>query len=243
MKKTFSTHTRSISRQGMTLAIGLTLAAGLPLGIAGCDAPRVVKQSLTLTSLKGEGYEALAQGDFVEARRVWGEFVEMRPHSAEGRVGLAKAELGMGNASAAREHLRVARDLEPGNEEYLELLAEAMYQAGDRDALVELLEQETLVGSDPDDYYRLARYLRKMGLVDEAERTLLTAAAIYGDRSPTPHRELADFYRALGDQSAEVERLRMILSFNPEDRTATSRLRELGEIPGPSFAIEPNANP
>ena len=85
----------------------------------------------------------------------------------------------------------------------------------------------------------LGRYAQKIGKADEAERAFLGAAEIDRGQSAAPQKALAGFYRSIGDNDAEVRRLRMMLWFDSQDAEVNARLRELGQIPGPTFALPP----
>jgi hypothetical protein len=78
-----------------------------------------------------------------------------------------------------------------------------------------------------------------MGDADGAEHALLTAAKIDGGKTAAPQIALADFYRSIGDKKAEIVRLRNALYLDPKNPEIPKRLRELGEIPGPSLAMPP----
>ena len=51
---------------------------------------------------------------------------------------------------------------------------------------------------------------------------------------------MADFYHTIGDRSSELRRLRMALWCAPNSNEIKTRIRGLGEIPGPSIALRPD---
>lgn len=68
---------------------------------------------------------------------------------------------------------------------------------------------------------------------------MITAAKLDGGKSIKPHMELANLYRTLGDSQSELRRLRMALFIEPKNMDIQKRIRELGEVPGPSFVLQP----
>ena len=67
----------------------------------------------------------------------------------------------------------------------------------------------------------------------------MTAARLDGGQTVEPQIALADFYLAAGDEEKAIRRLRMALGIDAENEIAIDKLRSLGEIPGPSFALTP----
>jgi len=179
------------------------------------------------------------QGRYDEALPLYQKVVEQRNADARAHYELGENLLALGRASEAREQMILAYNLKPDNEAYLKGLADAFVATGDNDQLLALLNQRIEDEASAESYLLLGAYAQKIGHADEAERALLAAADIAGTEDPMPQRALAAFYRAIGDTPDEIKRLRMVLWFDPSDIAVQNRLRELGEIPGPSFALKP----
>lgn len=216
------------------------IAAAASIGLlAGCNTTRQIGQSLELGRLEGAGNSAYATGDFAGAQASWAEYVDLRPNSSNARFRLGRSLLALDRAREAREHFQVAHDLEPTNDIYTDALADSIARQGDRVELFAFLEQTAAEDGRAAGYIRWGRFAQAEGLADEAHRAYQTAVDLGGATSARPHRALAAFYRSLGDDDREIERWRVVLSFDGEDEQATARLRELGQVPGPSFAIAP----
>ncbi len=226
-------------RAGLGLMVLVTLGAGL---MGGCRAKQVVVQSSELTKLRTKASEAYAAGEYEEALAAYSAYVEERPQSAWARHWLGRTYLHLGEPAQAREQLEVAHDLEPRNEEYAESLADALVELGRPTELFEFLERLAMMDRTSAGQLRVARYAERMGFMDEAMVAYRKAVAVDGTTSPESHRALADFYRRIGERSGEVRELRKVLWFDANDPAATARLEELGEIVGPSFAVEPGAD-
>lgn len=215
----------------------LLLAAALL--VTGCQPANKVKRTLALNELQNHAGYAEQQGDDATALELWTEYIERRPHEAMARHRLGLVLMRTGKPAAAAEHLRVAHDLRPDRMEYLEALAEAMHQSGQRDELFQLLRDTMSEGGLAAGRMRYAQYAQRAGLIDEAEESLRIAAALEGARSDVPYRRLAELARQIGDPDREIEAWRTVLWFNVSDAEANQRLKELGVIPGPSLALPP----
>jgi tetratricopeptide (TPR) repeat protein len=200
--------------------------------LAGCG-PRPIAQ------IRADANYHYFNGDAQQAQPFYQEVVDRRGGNAEGHYELGRNLLALGRASEAREQMILAYNLEPANELYFDGMADAYVAAGNADDLFGALEHRIRDRGGVEDYIALGRYSQKLGHADEAERAFLSAAEIDGGQTIEPQRALAAFYRSIGDEPSEIDRLRMVLWFAPHDTGVTTRLRELGQIPGPSFVLEP----
>ena len=192
-----------------------------------------------LSMVRADANSHYFNGRFEQALAYNREFVDRKPSDAQGQYELGRTLMALNRYGDARQHLTVAYDLEPRNETYVEALAESMFRAGDAESLYAFLRRRVSENGRVEDHLRLGRFSHRLGNADEAHRAYLNAAEVDGGRTVEPQRTLAEFYRAIGDKEREVERLRMVLFFEPNDPQASARLRELGHVPGPSFALPP----
>lgn len=192
-----------------------------------------------LSQVRADANSFYFAGDYANAQPFYEEIVNRRGGNAQGHYELGRNLLALGRPAEAREHMILAYNLEPSNAEYFDGMADAYVAAGNEDDLFAALEHRIRDRGGVEDYIALGRYAQKLGHADEAERAFLSAAEVDGGQTPEPQRALAAFYRSIGDKPAEIKRLRMLLWFDAQDAAVTSRLRELGQIPGPSFVLEP----
>lgn len=216
--------------QGAVIILVLTLATAA--GLSGCG-------QRPLSMVRADANSHYFNGRFEQALPYNREFVDRKPSDAQGQYELGRTLMALNRHGEARQHLTVAYDLEPRNETYVEALAESMLNAGDAEALYAFLRRRVSESGRVEDHLRLGRFAHRLGNADEAHRAFLNAAEVDGGRTVGPQRTLAEFYRAIGDQEREVERLRMVLFFEPDNPQASVRLRELGHVPGPSLALPP----
>lgn len=214
-----------------SVVVACLIAAGIAL--PACSNTR------SLANVELAGDRAYAAGDYELARQEYKEFVDRRPGKARVQHALGKSYLELGQPQAAAQCLWVAHDMDPNNDEYTETLADALYQAGDRGKLYDLLRSMTRQPGRVQDYIRLGHYAALLGHVDEALTALLTAAKIDGGKTVGPQIALAEFYQSVGDHENALTRLRMALYLDPANAEVAAKIRELGEIPGPSFSLVP----
>jgi tetratricopeptide (TPR) repeat protein len=201
--------------------------------LAGCSSER------PMHVLRADGEFAYEHGHYDQAKADLGEYVRRRPEAIDVRYELAKVYTASGQPKEAIEQLNVALDVEPLNDNFLDAQAEAMFKAGQRDALTSLLSRNAAERGRVTDYLRLGAYSARMGNADEAQQALLTAAKLDAGRSVVPQRALADFYGSLGDRSKQLSHLRLAYSIEPTNEDTIKEIRRLGEIPGPGFATVP----
>ncbi|VAX40120.1 hypothetical protein MNBD_PLANCTO03-1520 [hydrothermal vent metagenome] len=220
-----------MKRTAARMAIGMVLMAGL-VGLTGC-AQRPISQ------VRADANYFYFEGEYQHAQPFYEEIVDRRGGNAQGHYELGRNLLALGRPAEAREQMILAYNLDPANADYFDGMADAFVAAGNEDDLFAALEHRIRDRGGVDDYDAMGRYAQKLGHADEAERAFLSAAEIDGGETAEPQRALAAFYRSIGDKPAEIKRLRMLLWFDAHDAAVTSRLRELGQIPGPSFVLEP----
>jgi predicted Zn-dependent protease len=212
----------------------IVIGALSTLNLVGCNSER------PLHIVRADGEFAYEHGKWDQAKADFSEYVRRRPEAVDVRYELAKAHLGADEPKAAIEQLNIALDVEPLNDNFLDAQAEAMFKAGQRDALTSLLARNAAERGRVTDYLRLGAYSARMGNPDEAQQALLTAAKLDNGRSVVPQRALADFYGSVGDRAKQLRHLRMAYAIEPANEETLKEVRRLGEIPGPSFALAPD---
>jgi tetratricopeptide (TPR) repeat protein len=201
--------------------------------LTGCSTQR------PLPTVWEQGNRAFDRSDFHTARQEYGEYLERKPGEARVQLRMAQTLLELGRAAEAVEFAAIAHDLRPGDEAFVETYARALFEAGRMPQLSTFLRTMTADRGLVSDYIRLGDYAGRLGDPDSAEHALLMAARLDGGSTVGPQLALADFYTGIKDLSNAKRRLRMALFIEPGNMGVHERLRALGEIPGPSFAIAP----
>lgn len=212
------------------LALGVLLA--LTLSAVGCQS------GPSTTALGIYGDNAMKAGNYAEAAEYYEQYVARRPIDAEGHYKLATAYLGAERPTLAREHFIFGMELQDDGR-FIEGAADALTEIGQQEELFKLLRSKAEETRSIEDYTRLGRYAARVGDVDEAEQAFLFAAKLDEGRNVEPQLELARFYGSLGDDARRLERLRMVLFLEPDNKEAIDGITDLGEVAGPAFAIPP----
>lgn len=211
----------------------LVLSTLLLAGLAGCNAPR------SLPAVREAGDRSFNQNDFQSAATHYEEYVLRKPGDPAVEAQFARTLLQVGDAPRAIGYARTAYDAQPNNGEYADLLAQSYLEAGQADEMYSFLRGNTEGRGSVADYIRLGKFTARAGDADGAEQAFLVAARLDGGQTVAPQLALADFYKSIGDKASEKKRLRMALSFDVTSQPINQRLRELGEVPGPSLALTP----
>lgn len=223
--------TPAILRTGSSV-LGLALLTGL-LVLPGCAGVRPVDQ------IKASGDNAYGRGEFVLAREEYGEAVDRYPGDWEAQYRYGMTCLELGAWDSARTALKVANDRRPQSDDVADAYARAMFHVGDREALVAFLWGRTAEIGSTRDWIRAAVWLDRIGDRDAALAAIETAMEVDDAQSPMPYVIAAEMAERNGDRELAVRRLRQAYGIRPGDEEVTAALEELGEIPGPTFALPP----
>jgi len=213
----------------LTITAFLTLAA-----LGGCASQRA------LPAVREAGDRAFRHQQFEVALSNYQEYLAREPGDPAVQLAMARALIECGRPAEAVEHAQLAYDQRPSQNEYIETLARALFESDHKEEMTRLLQSVADNRGLPDDFIRLGRWAAKCGDADGAEHALKQAATADGGRTVGPQLALADFYHTLGDRTGELRRLRMALWCSPNSNEIKSRIRGLGEIPGPSVVLRPD---
>lgn len=177
---------------------------------------------------------------FEQARADYQEVVDRAPSDWTYRVKLAETLSALGDHAGAAAQYAIIAGVRPFDDEIAERYARAMFDADQHDRLISYLQRRAEDTRTVGDYLRLGWYSVETGDADLALLALLTAVRLDAGRTVAPQLALADFYFAAGDRAEAVRRLRMAHYIDPADDAVRQRIRALGEVPGPSFALAPD---
>lgn len=219
---------------GRSLQFGaMVLGVLAVLLLAGCQAERplhVVRDSAEF-NFKQQRFDA--------AEAEYAEYCRRLPNDPQMHYMHGRTLMELGRASEARVPMNIAHDIRPGNDQYADGYAQALYESNDTTALMTFLTRRTTERGRVADYLRLGKYAVMVGLPDEALAALHTAARLDRGASITPYVQLADLYATIGNKRHEVLRLRHALYLEPANQVIQQRLSALGEIVGPSLPMRP----
>ncbi|MFO0856611.1 MAG: hypothetical protein U0640_04545 [Phycisphaerales bacterium] len=215
-------------------ALALISTASVTIGtLGGCTSRR------PLPTVRNDADHAFSIRQWAKAETDYQEYLNRKPESNDVRFLLAQSQLEQGKTREANWNFGIALDVDPLNDSILDRSAESLYQSGNREALTAFLLRAASERGRVSDYMRLGKYMQQIGHPDEAVQAYMTAAKIDEGKTPAVQLALADLYKDLGDRPQATRRLRMAYFLSPEDPKILQRIRDLGEIPGPTFALAP----
>lgn len=220
-------------RHTATLITALALISSASLMLGGCTSRR------PLPTVRNDADHAYKTHQWAKAETDYQEYLNRKPESNDVRFLLAQSQLEQGKTRESNWNFGIALDVDPLNDSILDRSAESLYQSGNREALTAFLLRAASERGRVSDYMRLGKYMQQIGHPDEAVQAYLTAAKIDEGKTPTVQLALADLYQTVGDRPQAIRRLRMAYFLSPEDPKILQRIRDLGEIPGPTFALAP----
>ena len=192
-----------------------------------------------IESLRTSGDRLYERGDYAAAAEQYAEIADRYPGDWEAHYRLGLCRLELGELSDARRELEVALTSKPGDPDVVDALAETMLLQSAEAELFAFVKQHAESEQTVRAWLRLARYAAQVGDADSAQTAIETAIVLDDGRTVAPYLQAAKFAENLGDMDQALRRLRQAYGINPKDPRVNKRLRELGEVPGPTIALPP----
>ncbi|MHC4274773.1 MAG: tetratricopeptide repeat protein [Planctomycetota bacterium] len=192
-----------------------------------------------IESLRTSGDRLYERGDYASAAAKYAQIADRYPGDWEAHYRLGLCRLEMGELSAARTELKVALTNRPRDPDVVDALAETMLLQGHEAELFSFVKEHAESERTVRAWLRLARYAARLGDADSAQTAFETAIVLDDGRTVEPYLQTAKFAEDLGDMDQALRRLRQAYGINPRDPRVGQRLRELGEVPGPTIVLPP----
>ncbi len=201
--------------------------------LTGCQRP--------IETIRQSGDFSFDRHDYNKAATEYAEITNRYPGNwrAQFRLGLCLLEIGQ--PARAREALEVAHTHRPRNPQIADALAEAFFQLGEESRLFAFLRQRAESMQTSGAYLRLFRYSLELGDPDSAAVALDKAIVLDDGQTVEPYLAAASFAERLGDLETALHRLRQAYGIDHTDGRVLQRLKDLGEIPGPTLGL-PSGN-
>ncbi len=217
----------------MNRALTFILSLALAVFLAGC-----ATQTPSHT-LQEEGDFHFNHGHYGQAADRFSEVVSRYPGNWYAQYRLGQSHMELGQLSSARRALEIAHDRMPEKQAVADALAEVMFRQGAEAQLYAFLRERADATQSVHAHLRLANYALQLNDPDSARVATQTAIEFDEGNHVEPYLAAADLAQRIGDVEAAIRRLRQAYGINPRDERVNSRLRELGEVPGPSIALPP----
>lgn len=179
-----------------------------------------------------EGIAAWKSGETTDAETHLREWVAYAPEHVKGRVNLARVLIEIGRPHEAKEHAKLAADLDPGSVAAKRVLARALAEGGDPHAALAMYEEALWL--NPDDFWSLNNmgYLLILrGRHEEAVGPLALAAQL--DSTNAMFRSnLGSALEGAGYPAAALKAFAAAVAIDPGHTRAAASVARLRELLG-----------
>ncbi len=203
------------------------------VSLSGCTGPRPVRVVME------SGDYLYGRGEYAAAAVEYEEVADRLPGDWRGQQKLGLCLLETGRYTEARRALEIAHANNPGSVEIIDALAEAMYWQGDEARLFAFLREQADLTQSVHAYLQLGHYSMMLNDPDSAKVAVDTAIELDEGQTVEPYLLGADLAERLQDDELQLRRLRQAYGIDPHNQIVKDRIRALGEVPGPTFALPP----
>lgn len=213
------------------MILAAVLSTAVLAGCAGTQRP--------LVAARKEADHAFKYGQYEKAAPAYLEILETAPGDweVEYRYGVCLAELG--NLREARTHVETAQAANPASEEVAAGLAQVYYRLGEKQKLVQLLQDRGNLQRSIPSYMLLADYGLKMDDPDTASLAVNAAILLTDGRDVAPYMKAVEVAERLGDTKVATRRLRQAYAIAPKAPSVKAKLVEYGLAAEPTTSLPP----
>lgn len=201
--------------------LGLVAAVSV-LALSACTTGR------PMVAAKAEADHAFKHGQWEKAAPAYLEILEKAPGDweVEYRYGVCLAELG--NLREARTHCETAHAANPTSEEVAAGLAQVYFKLGEKQKLVQLLQDRGNLQRSIPSFMLLADYALRMDDPDTANTAVRGAILLSDGRDVAPYLKAVEVAERLGDTKTAAQRLRQAYTIDPKSAPVNAKLAEYG---------------
>ena len=185
--------------------------------------------------IRDQARSLTSEGDHGRAVELWRELVVRNPGTWSDYYELGEAELAVGRPIEACSALKIATTLRPDDNSVGDAYAKALFDAGREDDLFSYLEGRCQRTREVRDYLVWAQYALLLNDPDTARLAVDVAVAFEGEQGVESYIFAANLARDLDDRELAIERLRQAYAIDPNNENVKALIREMGEVPGPTF--------
>ena len=192
-----------------------------------------------MTAAKQEADHAYMYGNYQKAAIGYAEIIERAPGDweVEARYGVCLAEIG--NLTEARTHAETAYAANPGSQEAAAALATVYFKLGEKQKLVQLLQQRGSTMNSLESYMLLADYGLKLGDPDVATLAAKGAILVSDGRDFRPYLVAAAVAEEVGDSKLATRRIRQAYAIAPSVTQVRNKIAEYGLAFEPTTGLPP----
>lgn len=217
----------------------LFLAIGVGGTLVGCESARKTFSTPPAVKLQQDGDHEFKWGRYESAAAFYKQILDRQPGNPDALEMYGRCMLELDRPAEAADVFLTATAHRPGDRSLLFLLARAEFASGDYDRSFQLMRTWAIDNDDPEAWLLLAGFATELDDPDNARDAIERAIELDATGSAAAYLAAADLAERLGDTDLALRRLRQAYGIEAENAVIADRLREYGEVPGPTVVLPP----
>ena len=205
----------------------------------GCETTGDTVSTPPSVKLQKDGDHEFRWGRYESAAGYYERILEREPGNADALEMYGRCMLELDRPAEAAKVFMTATARRPGDRDLVLLLGDAEFQNGEYDRAFQLLRTWAIDNEDADAWLELAGFAMELDDPDTARDAIERAIELDPEASAGAYVAAADLAERLGDEALALRRLRQAYGIEPGNQSISNRLREFGEVPGPTIALPP----
>jgi tetratricopeptide (TPR) repeat protein len=205
----------------------------------GCESTGDQRSTPPSVKLQKDGDHEFRWGRFESAAGYYERILDREPGNADALEMYGRCMLELDRPSEAAKVFMTATARRPGDRDLVLLLAGAEFQSSEYDRAFQLLRTWAIDNEDADAWLELAGFAMELDDPDTARDAIERAIELEPATAAEAYIAAADLAERLGDETLALRRLRQAYGIDPGDQSISDRLREFGEVPGPTISLPP----
>ena len=219
------------------MSLFLVIGFGGPL--VGCESTMKTLSTPPSVKLQQDGDHEFKWGRYESAAAFYRTILDREPGNPEALEMYGRCMLELNRPAEAADVFLAVTAHRPGDRSLLFLLAQAEFAAGDYDHSFQLVRMWAIDNEDAEAWLLLAGFAMELDDPDNARDAIERAIELDSTGSAAAYLAAADLAERLGDTDLALRRLRQAYGIEVENDVIADRLREYGEIPGPTVVLPP----
>ncbi len=217
----------------------LFLAIGFGGMFVGCESAKKTFLTPPTVKLQRDGDHEFKWGRYESAAAFYGQILDREPGNPDALEMYGRCMLELDRPAEAADAFLTGTAHRPGDRSLLFLLARAEFASGDYDRSFQLVRIWAIDNDDAEAWLLLAGFATELDDPDNARDAIERAIELDATGSAAAYLAAADLAERLGDTALALRRLRQAYGIEAENAVIADRLREYGEIPGPTVVLPP----
>ena len=217
----------------------LFLVFGLGGTLIGCESAKKTLSTPPTVKLQQDGDHEFKWGRFESAAAFYKRILDREPGNPAALEMYGRCMLELDRPAEAADAFLTGTAHRPGDRSLLFLLARAEFSSGDYDRSFQLVRTWAIDNQDAEAWLLLAGFALELDDPDNARDAIERAIELDPTGSAAAYLAAADLAERLGDTDLALRRLRQAYGIEVDNSVIADRLREYGEIPGPTVVLPP----